>query len=156
MGSSSAMGSATANAGSVTAGDDMVNPQESSHNSDAPVDAPWPAETDLLLVSGSNKVMLTVQRPLMRAVLQDTFERIRAAMVFKTAFPNVFETIDMITDNLIIAAEKNERATNIYNRLVIDGDYTTNMSRLVSLWIRKAMLMLFTLFSAPRSHPSFS
>ena len=28
----------------------------------------WPAETDLLLMPGSNKVMLTLQRPVMRAV----------------------------------------------------------------------------------------
>ena len=76
--------------------------------------------------------MLTAQRPLMRAVFQDTFDRIRATMVFQNAFPAPFETIGIITDNLITAAEANPRATNIYNRLMIDGDYTTNMSRLVS------------------------
>lgn len=85
--------------------------------------------------------MLTVQRPLLRSVLQDTFDRIRAAMVFQNAFPSPFDSIKMITDNLIIAAESNSRATNIYNRLIIDGDYTTSMSRLVSLWILNTKLL---------------
>ena len=85
--------------------------------------------------------MLTVQRPLLRSVLQDMFDRIRAAMVFQNAFPSPFDSIKMITDNLIIAAESNSRATNIYNRLIIDGDYTTSMSRLVSLWILNMKLL---------------
>jgi hypothetical protein len=143
----------------------MATPQEpeGSRGSNAPVDvvvAPepseltWPSETELILVSGSNKIMLTVQRPIMRAVFQDTFERIRAAMVFGNAFPGVHGVIEMVTDNLIRAAESNDRATNIYNRLVLDGEYTTSMSRLVSLRILNTM-MLLTSFPAPRMHPSF-
>ncbi len=90
--------------------------------------------------------MLTVQRPLMRAVFQDSFDRIRATMVFQNAFPTPFEMVGMITDNLITAAEGNPRATNIYNRIMIDGDYTTEMSRLVSFYMSNTMLL--TLFSA--------
>jgi len=135
----SSMGSATGNIGSVTAGDDVATSQEGSGGSDAPVDPvvapepsqqPWPAETDLLYPPGSNKVMLTIQRPLMRAVFQEAFERIRGAMMFKNAFPGVYEAIEMITDNLILAAESIDRAASIHIRLLMDGDYTSNMSRI--------------------------
>lgn len=81
---------------------------------------------------GSNKILLTLQRPVMRAVFHDTFERIRAAMMFQNAFPNVYDTIEFITDNIIRAAESVDQATNIFNRLVLDGEYTTRMTRLVS------------------------
>ncbi|KAN0105102.1 hypothetical protein V8E52_011375, partial [Russula decolorans] len=133
------VGSVAANVASVTASDDVATSQEDIRGSDAPTDPvitsgssepSFPAETELLFVSGSNKIMLTVQCLLMRAVFQEAFERIRADMVFKNAFPNIYETIEMITDSLIKAAESNDRATNIYNRLALDADYSNNMSRL--------------------------
>jgi hypothetical protein len=153
------MGSATANHGSVTAGNDVAASQDSSNDSlinfvPAPPQPPtWPAETDLLLLPGCNKVMLTVQRPTMHAVFQDTFERIRAAMVFQNAFPNIYDTIEMITDNLIRAAESIDRATNIHQRLLMDGDYTSNMSRLVSIQFSNTMLLIH--FTASRTHSHF-
>ena len=135
------MGSVTANFGSVTA-NDVATSQESSSGSSGPsiqVIAPglsqtsWPSETELLIAPRSNKIMLTVQRPLMHAVFQDTFDQTHATMIFQNAFPTPFEMIGIITDNLIIAAEGNPRAENIYNCLVIDGNYTTEMSHLVSV-----------------------
>ncbi len=54
----------------------------------------------------------------MRAVFQDAFERIHAAMVFRNAFSNVYETIEMITDNLMTAAKFNEQAT-VRNLLMV-------------------------------------
>jgi hypothetical protein len=151
-----------ANVASVTASDDVATSQEDIRGSDAPTDPvitsgssepSFPAETELLFVSGSNKIMLTVQRPLMRAVFQEAFERIRADMVFKNVFPNIYETIEMITDSLLKAAESNDWATNIYNRLTLDADYSNNMSRLVGLRISNTMLL--TPFSAPRTRSSF-
>lgn len=59
----------------------------------------------------------------MHAVFQDAFNRIRAAMVFRNAFPNVYDTIAMINDSFTLAAESNPRADQIYNRLMSDGDY---------------------------------
>ena len=59
----------------------------------------------------------------MRAVFQDAFKRIHTAMVLQNSFPNAYETIEMITDSLIIVAKSNERVTNIHDRLVIDSDY---------------------------------
>jgi hypothetical protein len=156
-----------ANVASVTASDDVATSQEDIRGSDAPTDPvitsgslepSFPSETELLFVSGSNKIMLTVQRLLMRAVFQEAFERIRADMVFKNVFPNIYETIEMITDSLMKVAESNDRATNIYNRLALNADYSNNMSRLVGLRISNTNVTnsLFSpahafLFSAGRS-----
>ena len=67
-------------------------------------------------------------------------------MVFQNLFLNAYKTVEIITDSLIIAAKSNEWATNIYNHLVIDGDYATAMTHLVSTWTTN--LMLLTFFSA--------
>ena len=59
---------------SVTAGDGVA--QEGRRDIDAPIgpdvvpgpsQETWPSETDPILLQGSNKVLLTVQHPLMRA-----------------------------------------------------------------------------------------
>ncbi len=63
----------------------MALSQESSYESGSPIDLPtagtslqafWPTKTELLLLPGSNKVLLTVQCLLMYTVFQDTFKRI--------------------------------------------------------------------------------
>ena len=66
----------------------------------------------------------------MHAVFQEAFDRTHMALVFWNAFPNVYNTIEIINNNLMTAAEANPRGGNIFNRLVIDGDYTTKMSHL--------------------------
>ena len=149
------MSHATASAGSVPAGDNVAMSRENSSSSDTPVNPVnppepsqhvWPSETDLLLVSGSNKVLLTIQRPLMHAVFQDTFERIRAAMVSQNAFPNVYETLEIIKECLIKAAVFNDGARNIHNRLLFDANYADRMAHLVSLQILN--IISLTCFSA--------
>ena len=141
-------------------GDDVASSQECSGGTTDPVVAPapsqtttWSGETELLTVPGTNKIMLTVQRPLMCAVFQEAFDRTRAALVFRNAFPNVYDTIEMINNNLMTAAKANPRGGNIFNRLVIDGDYTTKMSHLVSIEISNREIL--TLFSASCAHSSF-
>ena len=117
----------------------MVTSEEGSNGSNAHLNEAatpgpsedWPSETDIIYPTGSNKIMLTVQRPLLKAVFQDAFERIHAAMVFHNAFPNAYQTVEMITESLITAAKLNDRATNIHNRLIVDGDYST--CRILSL-----------------------
>jgi len=99
------------------------------HNLGSPT---WPAATDLIFLPGSNKVMLTVQRPLIRMVIQDAIERTRATMMFTDAFPDVFDALKFIKDALILAAELKENATDVHDRLNSDHEYTINMSRLVS------------------------
>ena len=134
------MGSVTASTGSITAGNDVAishkgNNGSNTHINVAATPGPsdhWPSKTDIIYPPGSNKIMLTVQHPLLKAVFQDAFERIHVAMVFHNAFTNAYKTAEMITESLITAAELNKRATNIHNRLVVDSDYSTTMTCLVT------------------------
>jgi hypothetical protein len=103
---------------------DMVSPEQPQTG--------WPVETDLIFVQGTKKVMLTIQRPLMRSVIQDSFERIRASLVFNDAFPDAFSALDITRDSLILAAEFHDRATDIHNRLLLDTEYMNKMTHLVS------------------------
>ena len=154
------MGSVTANAGSVSVGDDMFSSHEGSNGSNAPVNVVatpgpsehWPSETDIIYPLGTNQIMLTVQCPLMKAIFQDTFKRIHVAMVLQNSFLNAYKTVEMITDSLITVAESNEQATNIHNRLIIDSDYATAMTHLVST--RTSNIMLLTYFLATCSYSS--
>lgn len=114
----------------------------------------WPTDTDIIFLPGSNKVMLTVQRPLMRVVIQDAIERTRANLMFANAFPDVFDTLEYIRDALATAAEGNERAVDIYRRLQGDHEYNTHMSRLVSSFI--LIMKVANLFPASCAHPPFS
>jgi len=90
----------------------------------------WPADTDLIFLPGSNKVMITVQRPVVRAVIQDAIERTRANLMIANAFPNVFDTLEYIRDALVVAAEGNDQAEDICRRLMYDNEYNSLMSRL--------------------------
>lgn len=85
-------------------------------------------------MDGSNKVKITAQRPIVRAVIQDGIERMRAALLFTNAFPNLFETLEFIGDALVEAAEHNEGAIDIHRRLLRDHMYKINMSSVVSTY----------------------
>ena len=97
-----------------------------------PQPAMWPVETDLIFVLGTTRVMLTVQRPLMRSVIQDAFERVRVYLLFNNAFPDAPTVLSMTKRSLTEAAESRERASSIHQRLLHDEAYVTNMIRLVS------------------------
>lgn len=97
--------------------------------------ATWPSETDLIFLSGSNKVMITVQRPLVRFVIQEAIEGTRSKMMFSNAFPNVFQALELIKDAFITATDHNEKALDIHNRIKCDHEYFINMSRLVSPYL---------------------
>jgi hypothetical protein len=94
--------------------------------------ATWPVETDLIFVPGTMRVMLTAQRPLMRSVIHDAFERVRLYLLFNNAFPDAAIILSMTKDSLITAAESHERALSIHQRLLHNEQYVTNMIRLVS------------------------
>jgi hypothetical protein len=114
----------------------------------------WPTETELLTFPGTTKVMLTVQRPLMRAVIQGAFEQVQKALAFKDAFPNTFTALEFTRDGLVAAAESHEQATDIYNRLLCDADYMNRMTRLVSFLILIKRLLIY-FFSPVRTSRSF-
>ena len=73
-------------------------------------------------------------------------------MIFHNAFPNAYKTVEMITDCLITVAKLNKQVTDIHNCLVIDSDYATAMSHLVSTPISN--IWLLTSFPAMCSYPS--
>jgi len=108
----------------------------------------WATETELIFFPGTRRVMLTVQRPLMRTVIQDAFEQVQKALMFHNAFPDTYVALDFTRDALLIAAECHKQAMNIYNRLVVDADYMNIMTRLVSLHIpiTKAINFFFSFF----------
>ncbi|KAN0124305.1 hypothetical protein V8E52_001954 [Russula decolorans] len=90
----------------------------------------WPVEMDLVYVSGTRKVMLTIQRPVMRTVIQDAFERVRRDLLFNNAFPDAFLVLEFTQYGLLTAAQTHDRATDIHNRLVCDAKYMNRMIRL--------------------------
>lgn len=93
----------------------------------------WPVDTDLIYAPGSNKIMLTLQMPLVRTVVQDAFENIRASILFEDAFPDLNLTVLFVRKNLIRAARAHlPRAVDIHRRLIRDDRYLDQLSRLVS------------------------
>jgi hypothetical protein len=94
----------------------------------------WPADTELVLVSGSNKVTLTNQLPLMRSVIQDAIENVRFSLLFNHAFPDAGVVLFTVRAALVAAAARsqNPRASNIHQRLLSDEEYVIKMIRLVS------------------------
>jgi hypothetical protein len=94
--------------------------------------ATWPIETDLILVPGTTRVMLTHQLPLLRSVIHDAFEGVRVSLLFGNSFPDATVIPSMTRDALVEAAESHERASNIHQRLLFDEEYATSMIRLVS------------------------
>ncbi|KAH9033901.1 hypothetical protein EDB85DRAFT_2144685 [Lactarius pseudohatsudake] len=98
---------------------------------ESPVPAVSRVDTDLVFVDGTTKIMLTSQRPLIRAIVQDAIENLRASMLFHNAFPDVTIAFAFTRDALITATEKHGHGGGIVQRrLQVDGEYLT---KLVSL-----------------------
>ncbi|KAI9440516.1 hypothetical protein H4582DRAFT_2074300 [Lactarius indigo] len=99
----------------------------------------WPSNTDLSFAPGSTRLMLTAQRPLIRAVIQEAIENVRAAMLFNDAFPNLNRAFTFIRDALISAAYSyGPVASMLYKRLMEDDEY---LARIIPL--PRARISLF-------------
>lgn len=93
----------------------------------------WPADTDVIFVSGTRKVTLCIQLPLMRSIILDAVEQVRISLLFTDAFPDAFAALSVIRARLIAAAASRlPIASEIHKRLVCDVDYMIKMIRLVS------------------------
>lgn len=93
----------------------------------------WPEDTDIQFVPGTTRVILTRQGNLLRSVLQDGFENLRASMLFEHAFPDLVLAYSFIRDALITAAARSGPATaSIHQRLMNDKDYLKKLTPLVS------------------------
>ncbi len=94
----------------------------------------WPVETELVFTTGTNKLMLTIQRPLVCAVIQDAIKNLRAALLFTNAFPDVCVALTLIKDCLFTAADNHKPgAKSILERLTRDQEYLSTVTPLVSL-----------------------
>jgi hypothetical protein len=103
----------------------------------APNDFPfWPAETDLVFTSGSNKLKLTSQTPIVRSVIVEAIENLRAAMLMTDAFPDVCSALSLIKDCLLTAGTYLlPGAMDVLDRLKNDPDYLTKITLLVRLFV---------------------
>jgi hypothetical protein len=98
------------------------------HLSAQPVDP-----TDLVYEMGSQKVKLTIQRPLVRAVITEAIENLQAALLFTNAFPDVCVTLTLIKECLFTAAtHRGPSTTDILERLARDQDYLKKIIPVVS------------------------
>jgi hypothetical protein len=92
----------------------------------------WPVHTELVLSSGSDRLKLTNQRPMVRSVLQKSIEHLRASMLFTNAFPDVCVALGLIKDCLLTAAnELQPGGADILERLTNDLDYLSKITPLV-------------------------
>lgn len=93
----------------------------------------WPSDTDIQFVPGTTRVILTRQGTLLKSVLQDGFENLRASILFEHAFPDVVLAHSFIRDALITAAARSGPATaSIHQRLLNDNNYLKKLAPLVS------------------------
>jgi hypothetical protein len=93
----------------------------------------WPTETDLLFPLGRSKMSLNQQTPLIHAVIQDSFECLRAYLLFTHAFPDAFAIPVALSKALTDAAKMHyPKASAICDRLLQDPKYMGQMARLVS------------------------
>jgi hypothetical protein len=100
--------------------------------------------------------MLTLQTPLIRAIIQDAFDGLRASLLFIHAFLDLSLTLSMISEALADAAKAHPRASNIHNRLLADDEYMAKMSRLVRCFgLVSVNAIWLIIFVAPRTYSPF-
>ncbi|KAN0141184.1 hypothetical protein V8E53_000940 [Lactarius tabidus] len=93
--------------------------------------AGWPVNTNLVFAAGSHKLMLLNQRPIVRAVIQEAIENLRAALLFTNAFPDVCSALTLIKDCLFTAALcLKPGASEVLHRLTNDQDYLLRITPL--------------------------
>ncbi|KAN0102412.1 hypothetical protein V8E52_011970 [Russula decolorans] len=129
-------------AGEVTVVDDINRTQvgnSSAAKDTATVTQPiWPTETDLVYVTGTNKVKLSLQSRLLQAIFKDAFENVRRDLLFEHAFPDAVAIPAVVRKVLVSAAEANTFCDGRYNasaaavhqRLLSHDDYQAKMIRL--------------------------
>ena len=117
----------------------------------------WPSDMEIILFPGTNKVMLTIQTPLMRSIFQDTFEHLQASLLFIHAFPDPALTRSMISEALTVTTQSHfPRAATIRHCLELDNEYLSKMCHLVSpLLVTHFKYMLTNTFSPMCGSPFF-
>ena len=89
-------------------------------------------ETDLVFSDGFNKLMLTNQRPIVRAIVRDATELLRASLLFNNAFPDPILAFNLTKHALLTAAQNNSSGASVLHRLQ-DEDEIEYLAKLVTL-----------------------
>ena len=118
----------------------------------------WPIETDLVFVTGTNKIKLSIQSRLLQQIFKDAFDEVRRDLLFEHAFPDAVAIPKVVRLALVSAAEANmfrdghynASAAAVHQRLLSHDDYLAKMIRLVSS-IALSMTWLIR-FSATSTH----
>ncbi|KAN0107248.1 hypothetical protein V8E52_010357 [Russula decolorans] len=88
-------------------------------------------DTDLIFIPGTNRLILSAQRPLIRVIIQDAIENLRVYLLFKNAFPRPVQSIKFIRDSIVAAAEKYQPGLSaIVARINANDHYLSLMTRL--------------------------
>jgi hypothetical protein len=91
------------------------------------------ADTDLVFLKGSTKLTLTSQRTIVRAVVQDSIETLRAFLLFRNAFPDATVAFSFAREALDLAAEGHRPGGSlVQHRLQNDDEYAAKLLSLVS------------------------
>ena len=90
-------------------------------------------DIDLVFLQGSTKLMLTSQQPLIRAIVSDLIETLRAFLLFRNAFPDANVVFSFTREALHLTTEGHRPGgTHVQNRLEDDTEYAAKLISLVS------------------------
>jgi hypothetical protein len=90
---------------------------------------------------------------MVRVVIQDGMEKVRADLLINHAFPDPVVAIATVKEALVTSALQRSAASDIHRRLVFDDDYMDTLMPLVRSFI--LMTTLLTLLSGSRSDSAF-
>lgn len=109
-----------------------TSPSEAGHTapkSPVPISR---ADTDLVFPNGSTKLMLTHQRSIVRGIVHDAIDILRAFLLFRNAFPDVPTAISFAREPLSVAAGGYQPGgLLVRNRLQEDDEYALKLISLV-------------------------
>jgi hypothetical protein len=114
--------------------------------------ATWPTDTNIIYHSGSNNLLFALQGPLLRGVLQDAFEILRATLLLDHAYPDTIVMPLVIRESLLTAAEKQHPRAAVRKRLMDDVEYLTTLIHLVSSVALNIVPLANQSHFQPRSH----
>ena len=89
--------------------------------------------SDLVFAPGSTKVMLTLQNPLVQAVIRGSFDRLRISIVFTDAFLNAPLASLFVKEALLRSAQNRPGGGCVYERIQHDTLYFCKILPLVSV-----------------------
>jgi hypothetical protein len=92
----------------------------------------WNCETNLSYITGSNRLTLSVQKPMICVIVQDAIDDIWASLLFIHAFLEGPDKVALVQGTLLAVAEKHKLgSTHIHEHLIHDREHTAQMSCLV-------------------------